>query len=315
VSAFRSRRARLHPERAYRARVPVVVVGNSLVGGTGKSPIVIALVQALKARGWTPGVISRGYGANLGARARLSIDGADARTLGDEPALIARQTDAPVAVHPQRARAIATLLERLPAVDVIISDDGLQHLGMARDLEIIVQDERGVGNGRLLPAGPLREPAYRLDRADWVITTLPASVRPPDAAHGLTVTLRPTHVVQLASATRQEWAAWRTRHAQAPCSALAAIGRPERFFSMLRASGITLGHTRALPDHDAFAGDPFGGLPEQPILITPKDAIKCEGRDDERLWVVHADPVFSDPEWFEQIDTRLRKIRSALDAR
>lgn len=300
---------RRRPESTYRAPVPVIVVGNILVGGTGKTPIVIALVQALQARGWTPGVISRGYGVRIGSVARLSTDGATAQALGDEPALIAHQTNAPVAVHPQRARAMTALLAQVPGVDVIVSDDGLQHLAMARDLEIIVQDERGTGNGRLLPAGPLREPARRLASADWVVTTLTAgSVNPPSSC-ALTVLLQPTGVRQLTSGQSLTWKDWQARHAHEPCSAVAAIGQPERFFTMLRAAGISLTQVKALPDHDAYRSNPFTDLPEAPILITAKDAIKCEGRDDPRLWVVYVEPIFSDPLWFEQIDARLRSLR------
>lgn len=309
VAAYRTRQARRHPETAYRAPVPVIVVGNILVGGTGKTPIVIALVQALRARGWMPGVISRGYGVQVGQQARLSMDDATAQALGDEPALIARQTNAPVAVHPQRALAISALLARAPEVDVILADDGLQHLSMARDLEIIVQDERGTGNGRLLPAGPLREPACRLSSADWVVTTLAADPANMPPSYGLTVHLHPTHIRQLTTGVRLNWEDWHARYAHEPCSAVAAIGQPERFFAMLRAAGISLAQVKALPDHDAYRGDPFAKLPDAPILITAKDAIKCEGLNDPRLWVVYAEPVFSDPLWFEQIDTRLRNLR------
>lgn len=313
VAASRTRRARRYPEHCYRAPVPVIVVGNILVGGTGKTPVVIALAQALRELGWTPGVISRGYGTRIGREAHVSADGASAQALGDEPALIAHQTDAPIAVHPLRARAMAALLARAPEVDVIISDDGLQHLAMARDLEIIVQDERGIGNGRLLPAGPLREPAHRLAQADWVITTLSAgSIDTPAASCGLTVYLWPTHVRQLTTGQRLDWESWRTRHTQSPYSAVAAIGQPERFFAMLRAAGIPLAQVKALPDHYTFRDDPFVDLPDAPILITAKDAIKCEHLSDTRLWVVDAEPTFSDPEWFSQVDARLRTISRTL---
>ncbi|MBV6271749.1 tetraacyldisaccharide 4'-kinase [Alcaligenaceae bacterium CGII-47] len=312
VSTYRARCVRRYPERAYHAPVPVVVVGNIMVGGTGKTPIVIALVEALRACGWTPGVVSRGYGARPTSQVQLSMDDASVQTLGDEPALIARQTAAPVAVHPQRVRAIRTLLTRCPNVDVIISDDGLQHLAMARDLEIIVQDERGTGNGRLLPAGPLREPACRLNRADWVITTLSAGSICASTTSGLTVQLRPTHVEHLATGENLDWEHWQARYTQFPCSALAAIGQPERFFTMLRASGINLAQTRALPDHDAFQDNPFADLPDAPVLITAKDGIKCKDLGDPRVWVVHVEPVFSDPLWIQQVDMRLKAIRHTL---
>lgn len=314
VVAYRAWHAHRYPERVYRAPVPIIVVGNILVGGTGKTPIVMALVGALRARGWTPGVISRGYGVRIDSQAHLSTDDPSVQTLGDEPALIARDTGAPVAVHPLRARAITALLIRSPGVDVIISDDGLQHLAMARDLEIIVQDERGTGNNRLLPAGPLREPAQRLARADWVITTLSAGSNDRSSPLGLTVQLRPTHAEQLATGDTLDWASWQARYAQSPCSAVAAIGQPERFFAMLRATGVSLAQAKSLPDHDAFRDKPFAELPDAPVLITAKDAIKCEDLGDTRLWAVHVEPVFSDPCWFEQINTRLKAIRRTLHA-
>jgi len=165
----------------YRAPVPVVVVGNIYVGGTGKTPVVIATVQALRERGWTPGVVSRGYGTNVGPVPRVGQGALNPADVGDEPALIAHASGAPVAVHPRRALAVQALLKQYPHTDVIVSDDGLQHLALARDVEIVVQDERGVGNARLLPAGPLREPVSRLNHVDVIITNCSTADDPPTA--------------------------------------------------------------------------------------------------------------------------------------
>lgn len=308
IIARRAAALRRHPERAWRAPVPVIVVGNILVGGTGKTPIVIALAQAMQARGWQPGVVSRGYGVNVGEQARVSDEQPDASKLGDEPALIAQATGMPVAVHPQRARAIRALLHHAPEVDLIVSDDGLQHAAMARDLEIIVQDGRGTGNGRLLPAGPLRDFPERIGQVDWVVTTL--APNQPEAAHTpreLSVRHQPVRMQHLATGEHLAWADWRTRYGGTTCSAVAAIGQPDRFFAMLEAAGIDLAHTRALPDHDDFKGSPFRDLPQAPILITAKDAVKCGNLDDTRLWAVLIEPVFSDPAWFDQVDRRLRE--------
>lgn len=302
VLAWRTGRARrLAPPLA---PVPVVVIGNILVGGTGKTPVVLALCRALAARGWHPGVVSRGYGARIGPTAHLSHDGIDARRLGDEPALIARETGVPVAVHPKRPHAISALLAAHPQVDVILSDDGLQHHGMRRDLEIIVQDTRGTGNGRLLPAGPLREPATRLAQADWLIHH---GTPPPAGAIGMV--LRPVRVENPASGRILGWDDWLREHAHTPCSAAAAIGQPARFFDMLRAAGVPLGKVLPLPDHHDFQDRPLRNLPPGPILVTAKDAMKCAAQDDPRIWVVHVEAVFSRPDWIDALDLRLRQIR------
>ncbi len=313
-----ARRLRAGARNAWKAPVPVVVVGNILVGGTGKTPVTIAVCQALRARGWRPGIVSRGYGAAIGPEPRLSDGGGDAARLGDEPALIHAATGAPVAVHPRRALAAAALLAAHPDTDVLIADDGLQHTALARDLEIIVQDGRGVGNGRLLPAGPLREPPGRLARADWLVTHLAADEPMPPATPASSVDaeraprtvvmrLRPEGATHLASGRDLPWDAWRAELGAAPCSAAAGIGRPERFFAMLRAAGVVLSHTLRVPDHQAIPADALRDLPPGPILITPKDAVKCAAPHDPRLWAVRAAPAFSDPGWLDDLDRALRE--------
>jgi len=310
-----ARRLRARAGTAWKAPVPVVVVGNILVGGTGKTPVTIAVCQALQARGWHPGVVSRGYGAAVGPAPRLSDGGGGADRLGDEPALIHAATGAPVAVHPRRALAAAALLAAHPDVDVLVADDGLQHTALARDLEIIVQDGRGVGNGRLLPAGPLREPPARLARADWLVTHLaPDEPMPPstasigsgDTPRTVVMRLRPEGATHLASGRDLPWDAWRAEQGAAPCSAAAGIGRPERFFAMLRAAGVTLSRTLRVPDHRTIPADALRGLPPGPVLITPKDAVKCAAPHDPRLWAVRAAPAFSDPGWPDALDQALR---------
>jgi tetraacyldisaccharide 4'-kinase len=315
-----ARRMARQAAQAWRAPVPVVVIGNILVGGTGKTPVTAAVCHFLQARGWRPGILSRGYGTRPGAAPRLSDQAADSAHLGDEPALLHAITGAPVAVHPRRSLAATALLRAHPDIDVLIADDGLQHTALARDVEIIVQDARGIGNGRLLPAGPLREPPDRRLRADWLITQLGPADAPPAAvpvgADGkprqLALRLRPDALTHLASGRRQDWADWSAAQGQTPCSAAAGIGQPQRFFAMLRQAGLNLVRTLSSPDHQAPSPDDLRSLPPGPILITAKDAVKYAPPHDPRLWSVHAAPVFSDPAWLDALEAGLRSHRAAL---
>jgi len=298
---------------AWRAPVPVAVIGNVLVGGTGKTPVVMAAVQALQARGWRPGVISRGYGADIGPRPRVARGRPPASEVGDEPALIAAVTGVPVAVHPRRADAARALLQEWPEVDVIVADDGLQHLALARDVEIVVQDRRGVGNGRLLPAGPLREPPSRLAEVDAIVLRTdaagPATLPPQPSVRVTAMQLRPSAYVRLRDGRRLAPQAFLHAHAGLAIGAAAGIGRPDSFFDMLRAQGLELAGTLALPDHHAYRQSPFAGLPGDLVLITAKDAVKCEGLDEARLWAVEVEPVFSDAEFFDWLHGRLARAR------
>jgi tetraacyldisaccharide 4'-kinase len=310
----RRRRFLKHPERIHHSHKPVVVVGNIFVGGTGKTPLVIALVKALQQRGWQPGVISRGYGVQHNARPLTGHgDDLDPASFGDEPALIAAETGVPVAVHPLRVEAIQRLEKVYPHVDVIITDDGLQHLALGRDMEIAVQDERGTGNGRLLPAGPLREPAERLDSVDFVITTLSAGSQPVKIPRFIpgrssTMTLEPVRVQNLHDGRELSWNEWHMQYRAVPCSAVAGIGNPERFFSMLEALKLPLQQRRAFADHHPFDTSPFQSLNTELILITTKDAVKCRRWADPRVWVIKVEPVFSDPEWLQVCHDMLKRI-------
>ena len=282
-------------KRAERLPVPVIVVGNIFIGGTGKTPLTIWLAEALRAAGLRPGVISRGHGgANSAPRAVTPQS--DPREVGDEPLLIAARTGSPVVVGRQRAEAGRALLALYPEVDVIITDDGLQHYALARDVEIVLFDGRGVGNGWLLPAGPLREPASR--RRDFTVVNAPA-IAPALAAvvgaHPYRMHLAGDYAERLDGATRLPLAQLRAKR----LVAAAGIGNPGRFFAMLRASGLTLGEL-PLPDHHDFLDRPFDAVDADIILITEKDAVKCRQidnlKDDPRLWVV---PVTA------QLDVRL----------
>ena len=251
-----------------RVGVPVVVVGNVVAGGAGKTPVVIALVNHLRTRGLKAGVVSRGYGRK-GLDCREVIEGSLASDVGDEPILIKQKTGVPVYVAAARIEAARALLSRHTDVDILVCDDGLQHYGMHRDIEICVFDERGIGNGFLLPAGPLREPWRR--RTDLVLSS--AKSRP---ANGFA--MRRALATHASRADGQLIALENLRDANKRLGtqlfAVAGIARPEAFFDMLRAVGLPLACTRALPDHADFEGTEWPAAENHILLCTEKDAMK-----------------------------------------
>ena len=266
--------------RQHTLPVPVIVVGNIYVGGTGKTPLVIWLVGQLRRHGFRPGVISRGYGARVDAVTEVSERSAPAE-VGDEPLLIAHKTGVPVVVGRRRVQAAQQLLQQHPDTDVIVSDDGLQHYALGRALEIQLSDARGHGNGWLLPAGPLREPPSR--RSDFYVGN---GVLP--AAGGYRMQLTGDHAEQVAD--RSQRLALAAIPAAARVTAAAGIGHPQRFFDMLAAHGVHVAQTIALPDHFDFSRNPFTEIDADFILITDKDAVKCARiaalAADQRLWAV-----------------------------
>jgi len=272
--------------KAGRLPVPVIVVGNIFIGGTGKTPLTIWLAQALVEAGFRPGVISRGHGAD-GDTPRAVTPDSDTREVGDEPLLIARRTGVPVVVARKRFDAGRALLAAHPEVDVLITDDGLQHYALARDIEVLLFDGRGVGNGWLLPAGPLREGPAR--RRDFTVVNAPA-IAPDLAASVGGAPYRMQLVGESATQLRdpQQRRAL-TAFAGQRVLAAAGIGNPGRFFSMLRGAGLEFAEL-PLPDHYDFRDNPFAGVDADVILITEKDAVKCGQlenlKDDPRLWVV-----------------------------
>lgn len=252
--------------RSERFSVPVVVVGNVVAGGAGKTPLVIALVRHLQAQHIAVGVISRGYG-------RASLDCVEvssattAKETGDEPALIQRATAAPVFVARKRAEALSALLAAHPATAVVLCDDGLQHYALQRDIEIAVFDDRGTGNGWLLPAGPLREPwpARRQQGLDLVLHT---GQHP--AFEGFNSSRQLADDAWSPSGHQVALASLRGR----PVTALAGIANPQAFFGMLHDCGLTLEATITLPDHHAFSEADLAGLQGRTVLCTEKDAVK-----------------------------------------
>ncbi|TCS38615.1 lipid-A-disaccharide kinase [Paucimonas lemoignei] len=303
-----------------RLPVPVIVVGNIFVGGTGKTPFSIWLVKALRDAGYSPGVVSRGYGASAAATHHVTAQSSPAEA-GDEPLLIASRAACPVMVGRDRAAAGRALLAAHPEVDLIITDDGLQHYALQRDIEIVLCDDRGNGNGWLLPAGPLREPARR--RRDFtVVNTSGALPNVPQPAFRMR--LDGTFAERLSNSGEKQaltawWQANTPGFSSAPetkslkLAAAAGIGNPGRFFAMLRASGLEF-EELPLPDHFDFASNPFEGISADVILITEKDAVKCRQLDalkhDPRLWVV---PVTARIEG-ALLDQLLEKLRGRSPA-
>lgn len=257
--------------KAQHPGVPVVVVGNVIAGGAGKTPVVMAVLRHLQAQGWQPGVVSRGYGRQT-TDVRLVQPDSSAQEVGDEPLLIARTCQVPVAVARQRIAAARHLRAQYPKVNIIICDDGLQHWALARDVEICVFNEDGIGNGCLLPAGPLREPWPRaVDLLVYAGATPPAGSTAPCFA--LQRQLAP-------SAVRADGSTVALSDLQGQALvAVAAIARPERFFTMLEAQGLPLAQTVALPDHFSFADWQCPAPPGHILLCTEKDAAK--------LWRYH----------------------------
>ncbi|MGO4395175.1 tetraacyldisaccharide 4'-kinase [Variovorax sp. M-6] len=291
LAALRRTLYRLGLRRTERAAVPVIVVGNVIAGGSGKTPVVMAIVRHLEARGVRAGVVSRGYGRTT-RDCREVLDDSDPAEVGDEPALIRRSTGAPVFVARRRIEAARALLERHPATQVIVSDDGLQHLGLARDIEICVFDDRGVGNGWLLPAGPLREPWPR--RCDLVLHT---GERPAFAGFAARRTLA-DHALRR-DGTRVPLASLAGRS----LIAVAAIAKPEAFFRMLRARGLAPVSCISLPDHDDFRHWNPPGDTGQVLLCTEKDAVKLWRKAPAALAV----PLVFEPEpgFFAALDAKL----------
>jgi len=269
---------RLGVWRKRRFPVPVIVVGNITVGGTGKTPLVIWLAQYLRSHGWRPGIVSRGYGGEATHWPQQVRADSDPASVGDEAVMLAALTGCPMCVGPDRPDAVQALLAHTD-VNIVISDDGMQHYALARDLEIAVIDgERRLGNGFLLPAGPLREPRSRLNRVDLVVV----NGQGRDNEYSMKLfkpLLRP-----LAGNGAMEISelAGRAVHA------VAGIGNPQRFFQLLTRHGIDV-EPHPYPDHHPFEAGDLKYDDGLPILMTEKDAVKCRCLPCRDCWVVHVD--------------------------
>ena len=266
-----------------RLTVPVIVVGNISVGGTGKTPLVVWLAESLRQQGFHPAIISRGYGGSVDGMLPVDADSSPALA-GDEPVLLARRSLCPVWVGRDRARTALALLAAYPQCDVIISDDGLQHYRLQRDIEITVIDgERGFGNGRLLPAGPMRETDARLQTVDAVVVNgghyaYPAAFAMQLKADAIHNVLDPQQTASTADF------AGKSLHA------IAGIGNPARFFQQLRNLGLQF-RQQAFPDHHAFKAADLQSLHADAILMTEKDAVKCAAFAQQNWWYLPVSAV------------------------
>ncbi|XWJ90543.1 tetraacyldisaccharide 4'-kinase [Phytobacter ursingii] len=276
---------RMGLKKAWRAPVPVVVVGNLTAGGNGKTPVVVWLVEQLQQRGIRVGVVSRGYGGKAAHYPLLLTPETTTTEAGDEPVLIFQRTGAPVAVSPARVDAVKALLSASP-VQLIVTDDGLQHYRLHRDKEIVVIDGvRRFGNGWWLPAGPMRERASRLKSVDAVITN--GGIAQPGE---IAMRLQPGLAVNLLTGER------RNVNALQNLVAMAGIGHPPRFFATLHEAGAHPVKTVALADHQALSPQDVSALiePDQTLIMTEKDAVKCRPFAEQNWWYLPVDAHLED---------------------
>ena len=281
--------------RAVSMPVPVIVAGNITVGGTGKTPLVLWLVDHLRSKGFRPGVVARGYGGNSQEWPRRVKADSDPREVGDEPVLLARRAGCPCWVGPDRAAAALRLLTEEPC-DILISDDGMQHYRLRRDIEIAVMDgSRRLGNGLCLPAGPLRERRRRLGDTDLVVANGP----PANGEHAMR--LEPDAAVNMADhGERRSLEQFTT---EAAVHAVAGIGNPERFFRMLEGRGLKI-QRHPFPDHHRFLPSEIDPPVPGPVLMTEKDAVKCTSFASGRHWYLPVKAVMA-PAFVEKLDKLL----------
>ncbi len=285
--------------------VPVVVIGNLTAGGTGKTPVTIWLAEALRERGFNPGIVSRGYGGSQSGSPMRVDSASDPAVVGDEPVLLARRTGLPVAVDSDRSRAARTLVEE--GVDLIVTDDGLQHLKLERDYEICVIDgKRGLGNRMLLPAGPLREPATRLEEVDQILVNgrCPDEAETANEQNAIGFELRASELKRLNGSISRPIDSF----ANTTVHGVAAIGNPSRFFDTLRTGGMQV-IEHALPDHAKLRRSDMSFDDNFDVVMTEKDAVKLGSNLSDRYWYMSVDLEIDSVEagpWLEQVVSRLR---------
>lgn len=312
VTSIRRRHYLIKNQLMWRPPVPVVVIGNISVGGTGKTPLTLALLETLKSRGYKPGIVSRGYGGESDTYPIEVLATSEASVVGDEPLMLKIQSGCPVVVAPSRVQAVKYLLQAHEC-DLILCDDGLQHYALPRDLEICVIDaERGLGCKKLLPVGPLRESVSRLKHVDFVVSNQAVSVNSdlrdafkdkifegvgpgfpiPEIGYmhfaitGLYPVIKTTTEAQFMGKDLTEFEGKKVH-------AIAGIGHPERFFSMLEQAGIHVVR-HAFPDHHKFEVSDLEFEEKLPILMTDKDAVKCQDLAQTHFWRVSIQAILDD---------------------
>ena len=285
---------------------PVIVVGNITVGGTGKTPLIIALAHHLKKQGFRPAIISRGYKSQSQHYPLLVDDSVSVSDSGDEPALIYRHTGCPVVIDPDRAAALR-FVQQYTEANVVLSDDGLQHFGLPRSYEICVADPvRGFGNGLCMPAGPLREPVSRLQQVDAVVLNGDARTDHPLLSLSFRIELKPDALVNLSTAERRPLGGAPFKIGTT-IEAVAGLGNPDRFFKLLEDLPYPI-HAHSFPDHYNYRSEDFqsGAFSQSnPIVMTEKDGIKCESFADSRFWCLDVE-VQVDSDLLTQVSEHAR---------
>jgi len=307
VVALRRVLYRLRAVPSFRLPVPVVVVGNLTVGGSGKTPVVLWLVARLRERGWHPGIISRGYGGKTGAEVLCVTTGSDPAVVGDEPLLLARRSGVPVFIGRDRVAAGRALLAEHPGCDIVVSDDGLQHYRLERSAEIVVFDGRSAGNGRLLPAGPLREPLSRLASTTAVVWNGGFGLLDGGAGGKPQFSMRLAGECFVCLNDRQKTCSAGQLRGK-PLHAVAGIGDPSRFFAQLAAMGLEFS-PHPFPDHHAYRAQDFLFAKDGVLLMTEKDAVKCSSLALPETWVLPVEACIDDaPCGRSLLDTILEKL-------
>ena len=313
LAALRRKRQSAGAQRL--GKQPVIVIGNITVGGAGKTSLLIALALELKERKFSPGIVSRGYGASGGNFPLNVTADSDPDECGDEPVLIAASTGCPVVVDPDRPAAVAHLLAE-HKVNIVLSDDGLQHYRLHRDIEIAVVDgARLFGNGLPLPAGPLREPRQRLHEVDFVVVNGEPAEELELPVPQYQATMEPHSLVNLASGEERSFAG-APFHVGHTLQLVSGIGNPERFYTLMEILPYPVARIE-FPDHHKFSAEDFEGERvdiHQPIVMTEKDAVKCRRFATPNFWALRAEMKLP-PAFVKDLLKRIRQVKAETKAK